>query len=89
LLNAAGQFMGANNYDNRSRCRNNKDYSNNRAPFSVKLGKIWPYLNIPGTCWYPVSSDEQGRGVIEGDYTDYIVDDLLFANNFKYSQLKY
>ena len=59
-----------------------------RAPFSIKLGKIWPYLNIPGACWYPVNSNEQGKGVIEGHYTDYIVDDL-FANNFKYSQFKY
>ena len=41
-----------------------------RAPFSIKLGKIWPYLNIPGTCWYPVNSNEQGKGVIEGHYTD-------------------
>ena len=49
---------------------------NHRAPFAVKVGKIWPYLNIPGACWFPVNSDEQGGGVIEGIYTDYIVNDL-------------
>ena len=57
----------------------------NRAPFSVKEKKIWPYLKIPGTCWYPTDTDDQGKGVLEGVYTDYIVDDL-FAYNFKYNQ---
>ena len=58
-----------------------------RTPFAVKKGEIWPYLKIPGACWYPTGSDEQGGGVLEGDYTDYIVDDL-FATNLKYNQLK-
>ena len=57
--------------------------NNHRDPFTVKRGEIWPYLNITGTCWYPTGSDDQGRGIIEGVYTDYIVDDL-FAINFKY-----
>ena len=56
--------------------------------FAVKKGEIWPYLKIPGICWYPIDSDDQGGGVLEGDYTDYIVDDL-FANKFKYSQFTY
>ena len=59
----------------------------NRVPFAVKKGEIWPYLKIPGTCWYPTNTDDQGEGVLEGVYTDYIVNDL-FAINFKYSQLK-
>ena len=57
----------------------------NRAPFNVKEEKIWPYLEIPGTCWYPTDTDDQGKGVLEGVFTDYIVDDL-FAYNFKYNQ---
>ena len=61
--------------------------SYDKRPFAVKKGQIWPYLKIPGTCWYPINSDDQGRGVLEGDYTDYIVDDL-FATNFKYNQFK-
>ena len=56
-----------------------------RVPFTVKRGEIWPYLNIPGTCWYPTDTDDQGEGVIEGVYIDYIVDDL-FATYFKYHQ---
>ena len=58
-----------------------------RKPFAVKKGQIWTYLKIPGTCWYPTDSDDQVRGVLEGDYTDYMVDDL-FATNFKYNQFK-
>ena len=59
--------------------------SSNRAPFSVKEGKIWPYMKIKGTCWYPTETDDQGKGVLEGVYTDYIVDNLL-AYDFKYKQ---
>ena len=85
IVIAAGQFMGAD-------VSNDQDagimkIGNDRVPFAVKLGEIWPYLNILGTCWYPINSDEQGGGVIEGVYTDYIVNDL-FANNFKYNQFK-
>ena len=60
---------------------------NRQVPFPVKKGEIWPYLKIPGTCWYPTETDDQGEGVLEGMYTDYIVDDLL-AIKFKYSKLK-
>ena len=60
---------------------------NRQVPFSVKKGEIWPYLKIPGTCWYPTETDDQGEGVLEGMYTDYIVDDLL-AIKFKYNKLK-
>ena len=63
------------------------EVSDYRKPFPVKEGEIWPYLNIAGTCWYPTDTDDQATGVIEGVYTDYIVDDLL-AINFKYNQFK-
>ena len=59
----------------------------NRAPFSVKKGNIWPYLKVTGSCWYPTDTDDQGAGVLEGVYTDYIVDDL-FAYDFIYNQFK-
>ena len=62
-------------------------FGDNRDPFAVKEGEIWPYLNIPGVCWYPVNTDDEGEGVLEGVYTDYIIDDL-FAINFKYNQFK-
>jgi len=62
-------------------------FSHNEMPFPVKRGEIWPYLKIAGTCWYPTNSDGQGAGVIEGLYTDYIVDDL-FAISYKYNQFK-
>ena len=62
-------------------------FGENRDPFTVKEGEIWPYLNIPGTCWYPTDTNDQGEGVLEGDYTDYIVDGL-FEFNFKYDQMK-
>ena len=63
------------------------ELSDYRTPFPVEKGEIWPYLNVAGTCWYPTHSGDQGAGVIEGIYTDYIVDDL-FAINFKYNQFK-
>ena len=80
-----GQFMGTKvQIDQQAGLMKVDDH---RVPFPVKKGGIWPYLNIPGTCWYPTNTDDQGGGVLEGIYTDYIVDDL-FAFNFKYNQLK-
>jgi len=61
--------------------------NNHRVAFPVKRGEIWPYLKIAGSCWYPTNSDDQGKGVLEGVYTDYIVDDL-FAIKYKYNQFK-
>ena len=76
-----GQFMGSDvSIDNGL-----LKIGSNQAPFSVKEGKIWPYLKIPGSCWYPTDTDDQGKGVLEIVFTDYIVDDL-FAYNFKYNQ---
>ena len=55
------------------------------APFSVKKGEIWPYLHEPGECWYAINAGNQGEGIVEGSYTDYIVEDLL-DTHFKYNQ---
>lgn len=57
----------------------------NMSPFSVKKGEIWPYLHQPGECWYATNAGIQGEGILEGSYTDYIVENL-FDSNFKYSQ---
>lgn len=57
----------------------------NIAPFSVKEKDIWPYLHRPGKCWYATDAGDQGEGILEGVYTDYIVDDL-FNNDFKYNR---
>ena len=57
----------------------------NIKPFSVRKGVIWPYLHMAGQCWYAKNAGYQGEGILEGTYTDYIVDDL-FDNDFKYNQ---
>ena len=57
----------------------------NMAPFSVRRGDIWPYLHEPGECWYANNAGDQGEGILEGSYTDYIVEDL-FDTHFKYNQ---
>ena len=49
-------------------------------PISVKRGKAWPFLGISEECWYGTSTDSQGIGIIEGVYTDYIVDQLVPSN---------
>ena len=46
---------------------------NNRKPISVRKGPAWPYLHINEECWYGTATDNQGTGVIEGNYMDYIV----------------
>ena len=53
-----------------------------RNPFSVKKDKAcnWPYLGVDIECWYGVDTDNQGAGLIEGVYTDYIVDHLIPQN---------
>ena len=80
---STGQFMGSKvQIDEQAGLMSVHDY---RAPFSVKKGEMWPYLNIAGSCWYPTDTDDQGTGVLEGVYTDYIVDDL-FDKKFKYNQ---
>ena len=53
-----------------------------RKPISVQRGKAWPFLGIPEECWYGVSMDNQGTGIIEGVYTDYIVEYLIYHMNY-------
>ena len=48
-----------------------------RDPILVKRGKAWPFLGIDAECWYAVDTNNQGAGIIEGVYTDYIVDHLI------------
>ena len=47
------------------------------SPISVKRDKAWPHLGINGECWYGVGTNNQGAGIIDGVYTDYIVDELI------------
>ena len=51
-----------------------------RNPISVKKDKAWPYLGVDTECWYGADTDNQGTGIIEGVYTDYIVDHLIPQN---------
>jgi len=48
-----------------------------RTPVLVKNGDPWPFLGVSGKCWYAVSTDSQGTGIIDGAYTDYIVKHLV------------
>ena len=52
-----------------------------RKPISVQKVKTWPFLGISEECWYGVSTDNQGTGIIEGIYTDYIVERLVPQQN--------
>ena len=58
-----------------------KDYDllkfGNRKPISVRKDQAWPYLHINEECWYGTATDNQGTGVIEGNYLDYIVQELI------------
>jgi len=55
------------------------------TPFSIKEGDLWPYLNTPKKCWYAIKAGSQGEGILEGSYTDYIVEDL-FSVSFKFNK---
>ena len=70
----SGQFLT-------SKIEVDNDYSllrfNNRKPISVRKGPAWHYLHINEECWYGTDTDNQGTGVIEGDYMDYIVKELI------------
>ena len=48
-----------------------------RKPISVKKDKAWPFLGINEECWYGETTDNQGTGIIEGVYTDYVVEHLI------------
>ena len=38
-------------------------------------------MGISGDCWYGTATDNQGTGVINRDYTDYIVEHLFAPTN--------
>ena len=48
-----------------------------QKPISVVKGKTWSFIGTDEDCWYGKSTDNQGGGVIEGNYMDYAVDELL------------
>jgi len=52
----------------------------NRKPISVKKAPAWPFLGISADCWYGEDTDNQATGMIEGVYTDYVVEYLIPMN---------
>jgi len=46
-------------------------------PILVKKKMAWPFLKINEDCWYGATTDNQALGIIEGTYTDYIVEQLI------------
>ena len=46
-------------------------------PISVVKGTAWSFLGSEEDCWYGKSTNNQGGGVIKGNYMDYVVDELL------------
>ena len=43
--------------------------------------QAWPHLGINADYWYGVDTNNQGGGIIDGVYTDYIVDELVPVRN--------
>jgi len=48
-------------------------------PISVVKGPAWSFLETDEECWYGRISDNQGGGVIQGSYLDYVVRELLLS----------
>ena len=46
-------------------------------PIIVKKAPAWPFLRISTDCWHAEHMDNQATGVIEGVYTDYVVEHLV------------
>ena len=74
IFHCIGQFLTNN-------VKVDEDYNllkfGNRKPISVRKGPAWPYLHINEDCWYGTATDNQGTGVIEGNYMDYAVLELI------------
>ena len=46
-------------------------------PMAVKKGAAWPFLEITEKCWHGTTIDNDEGELVEGIYTDYIVDQLI------------
>ena len=46
-------------------------------PISVVNSRAWYFLETDKDCWYGKTTNNQGGGVIEGNYMDYVVEELL------------
>ena len=55
-----------------------------RSPIPVVLEDPKPEVHHKSQCWRLQTPGYQGEGLIEGDYTEYVVDSV-FASDFKYS----
>lgn len=76
----AGQFLAAD-----VKIESDINYSvmrlGDRKPVLVKKGDPWPFLGLSGKCWYAISTNNQAAGIIDGAYTDYIVEQLVPPEN--------
>ena len=48
-------------------------------PIQVAKAPAWHFLGTDEECWYGKSTNNQGGGVIEGNYMDYMVEELLLS----------
>ena len=48
-------------------------------PIQVVKASAWQFLGIDQECWYGKSTNSQGGGMIEGNYMDYVVEELLLS----------
>ena len=72
-LNIAGQFLKADVVIDTNFLR----FENHPYPIPVRKAPAWHYLGISDDCWYGVSTDNQGSGIIEGNFMDYVVQQLV------------
>ena len=46
-------------------------------PIQVVKAPAWNFLGTDEECWYGKSTNNQGSGVIENNYMDYVEEELL------------
>ena len=56
----------------------------NKAPVPVEWRPVWKYLEMEDDeehnvehCWAAMNPGQQGKGLIDGHYLDYVVEDVL------------
>ena len=59
-----------------------------RSAIPVILEDPKPEVHHKKKCWLPRTPGYQGEGLIEGDYSDYVVDSI-FATDFIYSMTSF
>ena len=73
-FNILGQFMG-------KEIKMDTEYNmmkiGDLKPIQVVKAPAWHFLGSNEECWYGKSTNNQGGGVIEGNYMDYVIEELL------------